>query len=79
MTKEKIIEKLFNIISEEMDIDVEDISLDANIREDFDADSLDMIDIIMDIEDELSVEVPDEVLNDLITVNDVVEYIEENI
>ena len=79
MTKEKIIEKLFNIISEEMDIDVEDISLDANIREDFDADSLDMIDIIMDIEDELSVEVPDEVLNDLITVNDVVEYIERNI
>ena len=79
MTKEKIIEKLFNIISEEMDIDVEEISLDANIREDFDADSLDIIDIIMDIEDELSVEVPDEVLNDLITVNDVVEYIEENI
>lgn len=78
MNKDEIIKKLFDIINEELGIEPENISLDANIREDFEADSLDMIDIIMDIEDELNVEVPNEVLDDLITVNDVVEYIAKN-
>lgn len=79
MNKDKIIEKLFNIISEELDIDVSTISLEADIREDFNVDSLDLVDIIMDIEDEFQVEVPDEALEELITVNDVVEYIRDSI
>ncbi len=78
MNKDEIVKKLFDIINEELGIEPENISLDANIREDFEADSLDMIDIIMDIEDELNVEVPNEALDDLITVNDVVEYILKN-
>ena len=52
--------------------------MEANIREDFDADSLDMVDIIMSCEDEFHVEIPDEVLDSLVLVKDVVDYIEKN-
>ena len=61
-----------------VDLDASEISLEADLREDFDADSLDMVDLIMDIEDEFGVEVPDEILDKLVTVKDVVDYIEEN-
>ena len=77
MDRETIISKLTEIICDQLGID-EEIPMDANIRDDFDADSLDMVDIIMSCEDEFSVEIPDEVLDSLILVKDVVAYIEEN-
>ena len=77
MDRETIISKLTEIICDQLGID-EEIPMDANIRDDFDADSLDMVDLIMDVEDEFSVEIPDEVLDSLILVKDVVAYIEEN-
>ena len=77
MDRETIISKLTEIICDQLGID-EEIPMDANIRDDFDADSLDMVDIIMSCEDEFSVEIPDEVLDSLILVKDVVTYIEEN-
>lgn len=79
MDREKIIEKLTEIICEQLGLDTDEVSLDGNIREDFDADSLDMVDIIMSCEDEFSVEIPDEVLDSLVLVKDVVDYIEKNI
>ena len=78
MDRAQIIEKLFEIVCEFLELDPEDVSLDSDIREDFDADSLDMVDLIMDVEDEFGVEVPDEVLDKLVTVKDVIDYIEEN-
>ena len=78
MDRAQIIEKLFEIVCEFLELDPEDVSLDSDIREDFDADSLDMVDLIMDVEDEFGVEVPDEVLYKLVTVKDVIDYIEEN-
>ena len=78
MDRAQLIEKLFAIVCNGLDLDASEISLDADLREDFDADSLDMVDLIMDVEDEFGVEVPDEVLDKLITVKDVVDYIEEN-
>ena len=74
----QIIEKLFDIVCNGLDLDADEITLDADLREDFDADSLDMVDLIMDVEDEFGVEVPDEILDKLVTVKDVVDYIEEN-
>ncbi|MBQ3588721.1 MAG: acyl carrier protein [Oscillospiraceae bacterium] len=73
-----MIAKLTEIIVEMLGMDDEEISLEANIREDFDADSLDMVDIIMSCEDEFHVEIPDEVLDSLVLVKDVVDYIEKN-
>ena len=78
MDRAQLIEKLFEIVCNGLDLDASEISLEADLREDFDADSLDMVDLIMDVEDEFGVEVPDEVLDKLITVKDVVDYIEEN-
>ena len=78
MERAQLIEKLFEIVCNGLDLDASEISLDADMREDFDADSLDMVDLIMDIEDEFGVEVPDEILDKLVTVKDVVDYIEEN-
>ena len=78
MERSQIIEKLFDIVCNGLDLDADEIRLDADLREDFDADSLDMVDLIMDVEDEFGVEVPDEILDKLVTVKDVVDYIEEN-
>ncbi len=79
MDRATIIEKLTAIICDNLGLDAEEVDLEANIRDDFEADSLDMVDIIMDTEDEFNVEVPDEVLDSLIYVKDVVDYIEKNI
>ena len=78
MDRDTIIAKLTEIIVEMLGMDDEEISLEANIREDFDADSLDMVDIIMSCEDEFHLEIPDEVLDSLVLVKDVVDYIEKN-
>ena len=78
MERSQIIEKLFDIVCNGLDLDADEISLDADLREDIDADSIDMVDLIKDVEDEFGVEVPDEILDKLVTVKDVVDYIEEN-
>ena len=73
-----VFDRLKEVICDEMEIPYEDFTLDANLREDFDLDSLDMVDIIMDIEDEFGVEITEDALEKLTTVKDVVEYIEAN-
>lgn len=78
MDRAQIIEKLFDIICNFLELDPEDVSLDSDIREDFDADSLDMVDLVMDVEDEFGVEVPEDAMESLLTVKDVVDFIEEN-
>ncbi len=74
-----VFEKLRDIICDEMEIPKEDFVPGADIREDFDLDSIDMVDIIMDIEDEFGVEISEDDIDNLITVKDVVDYIEARI
>jgi acyl carrier protein len=50
--------------------------MDSNISEDFGADSLDIVDLVMSIEEEFDVEIPDEQIENVKTVRDVVQYIE---
>ena len=52
--------------------------MDSDILEDFEADSLDVVDMVMTLEDEFGVEVPDEQIENFHTVGDVVRYVEEN-
>ncbi|MBS7390157.1 MAG: acyl carrier protein, partial [Oscillospiraceae bacterium] len=54
-----IFEKVREIICEQFDVDEESVTLDTDIREDLDADSLDMVDLVMSFEDEFKIEVPD--------------------
>lgn len=73
-----IFEKVAEILAEQLSIDVEKIEMNSLLDEDLDADSLDAIDIVMSIEDEFQLEVPDEVISDMKSVSDIVNFIESN-
>ena len=73
-----IFEKVREIICEQFDVDEESVTLDTDIREDLDADSLDMVDLVMSFEDELKIEVPDSAIETVKTVGDIVKFIEEH-
>ncbi len=73
------IEKVKQLIAEQLCISTDDIKDDANIIEDLGADSLDVVELLMSFEDEFKVSIPDEKLEQLKTVNQIVSAIEENI
>lgn len=71
-----VFEKIRHILCEQLDVAEEDVTLESNIAEDLGADSLDVVDLIMSIEDEFEIEVPDDQVENIRTVADVVNYIE---
>lgn len=71
-----VFEKVLDIITEKFDIDPSEITMDSDIREDLNADSLDLIDMISEIEAEYDLRIPTEVLTEIATVGDLVNYIE---
>lgn len=71
-------EKVRHIIAEHFNIKEDVITLQSSVREDFGADSLDLVDLAMTIEDEFGIEVPDEELEKIQTVEDIVQFIESN-
>ncbi len=73
-----VLEKVKSILAHQFDVDAETITADTNIMEDLGADSLDVVDMLMSLEDEFDVEIPDEEIEKMRTVADVVSYIEEN-
>ncbi len=74
-----VFEKLRDIICEELQLDAETVTMESNLMDDFDADSLDLVEIVMSIEDEYGIEVPEDAVDEFKTVGDVVKFIEENI
>ena len=73
-----IFEKLKDIIAEQLSVEQDEISLDSNIQDDLGADSLDVVDLITTIEDEFDLSIPDEAVEEIKTVGDIVNYIEKN-
>ena len=73
-----IFERVREIICSQLDLDEDRVTMDSNILEDFDADSLDLVDLVMSFEDECGNEVPDDQTENFHTVGDIVRYIEEN-
>ncbi len=71
------IEKVKKIIAEQLCISVDDIKDDANIIEDLGADSLDIVELLMTFEDEFKVSIPDERLEELKSLPQIVAIIEE--
>ncbi|WP_066319140.1 acyl carrier protein [Bacillus sp. FJAT-29814] len=69
-------EKLKPIISDQLGVKMENVTMDASFKDDFEADSLDMVDLTMEIEDEFAIEIGDKVAATLQTVGDVVRFIE---
>ena len=71
-----VFEKIREIIAEQTGKDVEEITLETNVKEDLDADYLDLFQIINDIEDEFDVSVEDP--ESIVTVQDAVDFVEKN-
>lgn len=71
-------ERVQKIICEQLEIDSHLVTEDASISGDLGADSLDFVDLSMSIEEEFNLEVPDDVLDHVRTVGDIVKFIEDN-
>lgn len=74
-----IFEEVKEILVDQLDVNEDDIEMESSLIDDLGADSLDAIDIVMTIEDQYSIEVPDEIIKNMKTVEDIVSYIENNI
>jgi len=72
------LEKVRNIISEQLSVKLEDVKNDSNIAEELGADSLDLVEILMSLEDEFGISIPDEAIPEIKTIKDVVDFIEKN-
>lgn len=73
-----VFEKLRKIICDQLELDEDKITLETNLLDDLGADSFDVVDLVMSIEDEFEMEVPDEEIEKMKTVADVVKFIEDN-
>lgn len=70
-----MLEKMREILAEQLNCEAESIQLESSFKEDLGADSLDLFELVMALEDEYSVEIPTEELQDLTTVGAVVNYL----
>lgn len=73
-----VLEKVIAILAEQFDVEEEKIAEDTNLQDDLGADSLDVVDLLMSIEDEFEIEIPDEEIENIRTVGALVSYIEAN-
>ena len=72
-----VFDKVKDIIVEQLDVDADKVALGSNIQDDLGADSLDIVDLVMSIEEEFDIEVPDDAVEGMKTVGDIVKYIED--
>ncbi|MDE6593048.1 MAG: acyl carrier protein [Oscillospiraceae bacterium] len=73
-----VFDKVKEIIQEKLDVEEDKITESATIQEDLGADSLDIIDLINEFEEQLDIEIPEEAAQNLKTVGDIVKYIEDH-
>ena len=73
-----MLETIKNIISKQLGVEISDIDEDTRIMDDLGADSLDVVEMVMSIEQECGVTISDEVVGTLETVGDVVNYVENH-
>ena len=73
-----VLEKVKAILAEQFDVEEDKVTADTDLQEDLGADSLDVVDLLMSIEDEFGVEIPDDEIENIETVGSLVSYIEAN-
>lgn len=79
MTKEQILETVTSILVEQLGIDGEDITMESDFIEDLNADSLDIVELVLAMEQEFGLSIPDEEAENIKCVGDAVDYIKNNI
>lgn len=72
-------EKVREIIAEKLSINEDEITMDSSFLDDLNADSLDLVELMMALEDELDTEIPDEEAENFKTVGDVVKYLKNHV
>ena len=70
-----VFDKVKELISEQLDVKADDITEASNIQDDLGADSLDVVDLVMALEDEFDVEIPEDHVENIKTVGDIVKFI----
>ncbi len=78
MSVENVQERVKNIIMEKLGVDADEVKPEAQFVNDLGADSLDTVEIVMALEEEFDIEIPDEKAEKIKTVGEVISYIEEN-
>ena len=68
--------KITAILAEQLDADKDAMTMDTKIADDLGADSLDLVDLLMSVEDEFGIEIPDEDVENISTIGDIVDYID---
>lgn len=72
-----VFEKIREIIMEQLNVDEDSVAMNTHLMKDLEADSLDAVEIIMAIEDEFEIEIPDEEAEKFQSVSDIVKYVED--
>lgn len=73
-----VFEKVKQMLAEQLDADIDSLTMDTNIAKDLDADSLDVVELLMTIEDEFNIEIPDEEIENIRTIGELTDYIQDN-
>ena len=79
MSEEEIFEKVTTILKDQLSIDNKEVKLESQLIDDLGADSLDLVEISMALEEEFSIEVPDDQVESIHTVEEVVKFIHNNL
>ena len=74
-----VFDKIKEIIMEQLSVDESMVTMETNLMKDLEADSLDAVEIIMAIEEEYGIEIPDEEAERFQSASDIVEYVEEQV
>lgn len=72
-----VFDKVKELISEQLDVKGDDITEASSIQDDLGADSLDVVDLVMALEDEFEIEIPEDQVENIKTVGDIVKFIED--
>lgn len=79
MSSEEIFDKIKDIIVEQLGVSEATVTMEASFIDDLGADSLDIVELIMALEEEFDLEIPDADAEKIVSVSDVVDYIKENV
>jgi len=74
-SREEIFERVKSVLGEQLGVDESEITEDASFQEDLDADSLDLVELIMELEDNFGMKIPDEDAQKITTVGQAVDYV----
>jgi acyl carrier protein len=78
LDREEILTKIQEITADRLGVDESDVTPDASFREDLEADSLDLVELIMELEEQFGMEIPDEEAETITTVEEAVDYVQEH-